>query len=105
MSGDLENGLVAARLAVELNPSMPEALGWLSWNLLVAELPDYYIGHVLVAMNLAELGRFEEARDAIAAARQIQPDLSQELFQAMYGVSRPEVDARRNALLSQLGVE
>jgi tetratricopeptide (TPR) repeat protein len=72
---------------------------------LVAELPDYYIGYVLVAMNLAELGQIEEAREAIAAARQLQPDLSQELFQAMYGVSRPEVDARRNALLRQLGVE
>jgi TolB-like protein/Flp pilus assembly protein TadD len=72
---------------------------------LVAELPDYYIGYVLVAMNLAELGQIEEAREAIATARQIQPDLSQELFQAMYGVSRPEVDARRNALLRQFGVE
>ncbi len=72
---------------------------------LVAELPDYYIGYVLLAMNLAELGQLEEARAAIAAAREIQPDLSQELVQAMYGVSRPEVDGRRNALLLQLGVK
>ena len=84
--GDYEAGLSAARR-------------------LVAELPDYYIGYVLVAMNLAELGQIEEAKVAIAAARQIQPDLSQDLVQMMYGVSRPEVDARRNALLSQLGVD
>ena len=84
--GDYEAGLSAARR-------------------LVAEMPEYYIGYVLVAMNLAELGRMDEAMAAIATARQIQPDLSQELFQAMYGVPRPEVDARRNALLGRLGVE
>ena len=84
--GDFQAGLSAARR-------------------LVAELPDYYIGYVLVAMNLAELGQLEEALAAIATAREIQPDLSQELLQAMYGVSRPEVDARRNALLRQLGAE
>ena len=72
---------------------------------LLAELPDYYIGYVLMAMNQLELGRLEEAKASIERARQIQPDLSLELFQAMYGVDRPEVDARRNALLRQLGVE
>jgi hypothetical protein len=36
MAGDIDNGLEAAWRAVDLNPSMPEAWGWLSWNLLVA---------------------------------------------------------------------
>jgi tetratricopeptide (TPR) repeat protein len=142
---------------VELNPSMPEAWGWLSWNLLVAgdaegsittglraqrlnplgaissivydnlsqaywqlgdyetglsaarrllaELPDYYLGHVNVAMNAVPLGRLDEARAAIEAARRAQPDLSLEFVQGMYGAERPEIDARRNAALRQAGLE
>jgi tetratricopeptide (TPR) repeat protein len=157
MSGDINNGLNAARRAVELNPSMPEALGWLSWTLLMAgdaegciaageraqrlnplgaissiiydnlsqaywqlgdfeaglraahrllaELPDYFLGHVYLAMNAVELGRLDEAREAIAQARRAHPDLSLEFVQVSYGVTRPEIDARRNAALRQAGLE
>jgi len=157
MAGNLDNGLDAAKRAVQLNPSMPEAWGWLSWaqllagntevctaaaeraqrlnpygamaslvydNLsqcywqegryddglqaarrLLAELPDYFLGHVFVAMNAVPLGRLDEARAAIAAARRAQTDLSLELVQGMYGVARPEIDARRNAILRQAGLE
>ena len=43
---------------------------------LLAELPDYFLGHVFVAMNTVPLGRLDEARAAIAAARREQPNLS-----------------------------
>jgi tetratricopeptide (TPR) repeat protein len=157
MAGDLDNGLDAARRAVQLNPSMPEAWGWLSWaqllagdtqgsisgaertqrlnpqgavasivydnlsqaywqegrydeglqaaNRLLAELPDYFLGHVFVAMNATGLGRLDEARAAIAEGRRIQPNLSLDLVQGIYGVARPKIDARRNAALRQAGLE
>ena len=72
---------------------------------LLADLPAYYFGHVFVAMNAVPLGRLDEARDAIAAGRRAQPNLSLELVQGMYGIERPEIDARRNALLRQAGLD
>ena len=84
--GDYEAGLHAARR-------------------LLAELPDYYLGHVDVAMNAVPLGRLDEARAAIEEARLVQPDLSLEFVQSMYGAERPEIDARRNAILRQAGLE
>ena len=72
---------------------------------LLAELPDYYLGYVYVAMNAVGLGRLDDARDAIAAARRASPDLSLELVQGMYGVSRPAIDTRRNEFLRQAGLE
>jgi len=72
---------------------------------LLAELPDYFLGHVFVAMNAVPLGRLEEAHNAISAARSMQPDLSLDLVQGMYGVTRSEIDARRNATLRQVGLE
>jgi tetratricopeptide (TPR) repeat protein len=72
---------------------------------LLAELPDYFLGHVFVAMNAVPLGRLDEARAAIAEARRAQPQLSLDLVQGMYGVTRPEIDARRNAALRQAGLE
>ena len=142
---------------MELNPSMPEAVGWLSWNLLMAgdakgsiaageraqrlnplgtissiiydnlsqaywqlgdyeaglraarrllaELPDYFLGYVYVAMIAVELGRLDEAREAIAQARRAHPGLSLEFVQGSYGVVRPGIDDRRNAALRQAGLE
>jgi len=58
-----------------------------------------------VALNAVGLGRLDEARAAIAEARRIVPNLSQALIQQIMGVSRPEVDARRNAALTQAGLE
>ena len=72
---------------------------------LLADLPAYYYGHVFAAMNLVGLGRIDEARAEIDAARRAQPELSLQLVQGIYGVERPEIDARRNAALRQAGLE
>jgi len=72
---------------------------------LLAELPDYFLAYVYVAMNAVELGRLDEARAAIAAGRRAQPDLSLQLVQGSYGVQRPAIDARRNAVLRQAGLD
>ena len=56
-------------------------------------------------MNPVGIGRLDEARAAIAEARRAQPDLSLAFIQGMYGVARPEIDARRNAALRQAGLE
>ena len=56
-------------------------------------------------MNEVALGRLEEARAAIAEGRRVQPDLSLDLMQNYFGVSRPAIDARRNAALREAGLE
>lgn len=56
-------------------------------------------------MNSVELGRLDAARAAVAAARRVLPNVSLELIQRGFGVSRPEIDARRNAGLRQAGLE
>jgi len=123
MAGDAKGCIDAGERAIRLNPLGPftsiiyDNLSQAYWELgdyeaglraarrLLAELPDYFLGHVDVAMNMVGLGRIEEAREAIAEARSAQPDLSLEFMQGTYGVSRPEIDARRNAALRQAGLE
>ena len=56
-------------------------------------------------MNSVELGRIDAARSAVAEARRILPDVTLELMQRGFGVSRPDIDARRNAALRQVGLE
>jgi TolB-like protein/class 3 adenylate cyclase/cytochrome c-type biogenesis protein CcmH/NrfG len=72
---------------------------------LVALRPAYVWGYGYVAMNAAALGRVDEARAAAAEARRVQPEVSLELFQRGIGISRPEIDARRNAALREAGLE
>lgn len=123
VAGDAEGSINAGLRAQRLNPLgaissiVYDNLSQAYWQLgdyeagldaarrLLAELPDYFLGHVDVAMNAVELGRLDEAREAIAAARRVQPDLSLEFVQGMYGVARPEIDARRNAALRKAGLE
>jgi adenylate cyclase len=123
MAGDAMGCIDAGERAIRLDPLGPftsiiyDNFSQAYWELgefdaglraarrLLAELPDYFLGHVDVAMNAAGLGRIEEARQAIAEARRAQPDLSLEFLQVVYGVSRPEIDARRNAALRQAGLE
>ncbi len=123
VAGDAEGSITAGLRAQRLNPVgamssiIYDNLSQAYWQLgnyeagldaarrLLAELPEYYFGHVFVAMNAVELGRIDEARTAIAEARRAQPGLSLELVQGMYGVARPEIDARRNAVLRQAGLE
>ena len=65
----------------------------------------YFWGYLYVAENAVALGRIDEARATIAEGRRVQPDLSLELIQRGIGVSRPAIDARRNAALRQAGLE
>jgi TolB-like protein/class 3 adenylate cyclase len=71
---------------------------------LVEAQPEFY-AYVRVAQNAAALGRIDEARAAVAEARRLLPSVSLEVIQQIYGVSRPEIDARRNALLRRAGLE
>lgn len=123
LAGEAESCISAAERTLELNPLgaftsiVYDNLSQCYWqqghyeagldaaHRLLAELPDYFLAHVFVAMNAVPLGRLDEARAAIAAARLAQPDLSLELVQGMYGVERPEIDARRNTILRQAGLE
>ncbi|MCK7473201.1 MAG: tetratricopeptide repeat protein [Rhodopseudomonas palustris] len=159
MSGDIDNGLTAARRAVELNPSMPEAWGWLSagtcWSRATpraaskrrcaraasqpARLHVVHRQRQPVAGVRSAAGRLRRraARRPPPAgraarvfprprvrgderggarsprrgprgdreARRAYPDLSLEFVQGMYGVARPEIDARRNSALRQAGLE
>jgi TolB-like protein/cytochrome c-type biogenesis protein CcmH/NrfG len=72
---------------------------------LVAAYPNYIYGQLYLALNAVSLGRLDEAHAAIAEARRLQPDLSIAKIQRAFGVSRPDVDARRNAALRQAGLE
>jgi len=56
-------------------------------------------------MNLVALGRREEARAAIVEGRGVQPMLSLEMMQNYIGISRPEIDTRRNSALREAGLE
>ena len=71
----------------------------------MAKRPGYVWGYVYVASNAAALGRIDEARAAIAEARRLQPDVSLVMLQRVFSVSRPEIDARRNEVLRQAGLE
>jgi hypothetical protein len=72
---------------------------------LVAMRSDYWWGQVYLALNAVSLGHLDESRAAIAEARRLQPDLSIAKIQRAIGVSRPEIDARREAALRQAGLE
>ena len=67
--------------------------------------PEYVCGYGYVTMNAAALGRIDEARAAVDAARRVEPRVSLEMFQRGIGVSRPEIDTRRNAALRKAGLE
>jgi TolB-like protein len=123
LAGDTEASISSAELVLRLDPQNPGAsivydnLSQAYWEegrydeglkaarRLLADLPDYFPGHIYVAMNAVGLGRLDEARDAIAAGRRANTDLSLELVQGMYGVKRPAIDARRNDFLRQAGLE
>jgi adenylate cyclase len=122
LAGDPETTITATERARVLNPQ--GAMVWIHdsfsaayWELgrydealeaaqrLVATQPTYLTGYAYIAMNEVELGRVEQARSAILEGRRVQPDLSLELIQNYFGVSRPAVDARRNVALRAAGLE
>lgn len=122
LAGDPAATITATEQAQRLNPQGP--MVWIydnfaeaHWELghydegleaarrLVAFEPTYFTGYAYIAMNAIALGRLEEARAAISEGRRINPALSLDLMQGYFGVSRPEVDARRNDALRQAGLE
>ena len=123
VAGDAKGCIEAALRAQRLNPLgamssiVNDNLSQAYWQLgdyeaglgaarrLLAEC--YFLGHVFVAMN-AVVGRpaaWTKPALAIQEARRAYPDLSLEFVQGMYGVARPQIDARRNAALRQAGLE
>jgi TolB-like protein/predicted TPR repeat methyltransferase len=122
LAGDPEACIPATERAQELNPQGPmvwiyDSLALANWETgryaaaleagrrLVAVQPTYFTGYLYVAMSSASLGNLDEARAAITEGRRVRPDLSIELMQNYLAVSRPEIDARRNAALRKAGLE
>jgi TolB-like protein/class 3 adenylate cyclase len=122
LAGDPEACIVATTQAQRLNPQGPmvwiyDSLALANWETghydaaleagrrLVATQPTYFTGYLYVAMSAVSLGRIDEARAAIAEGRRVRPDVSIDLMQNYLAVSRPEIDARRNAALRKAGLE
>jgi len=122
LAGDPEACIVATERAQRLNPQGPmvwiyDSLALANWETgrydaslaagrrLVATEPTYFPGYLYIAMSAVSLGRIDEARAAIAEGRSVRPDLSIEIMQNYLAVSRPEIDARRNAALREAGLE
>ncbi len=123
VAGDPEGAISSSKEAQRLDPVGPLAtlvydiLAHAYWQTgryeagiaasrrLVAARPTYFLGYVYLAMNSVELGRLDAARSAVAEARRVLPDVTLELIQRGFGVSRPDIDARRDAALRQAGLE
>ena len=122
LAGNPEACIVATKRAQRLNPHGPttwiyDSLALAYWEAgdydasltagrrLVAAHPTYLTGHLYVAMSAVSLGRIDEARAAIAQGQRMRPDLSIELMQNYLAVSRPAIDARRNAALRKAGLD
>ena len=122
LAGNPEACIVATERARRLNPQGPmvwiyDSLALANWETgrydasleagrrLVAAEPTYFTGYLYIAMSAVSLGRIDEARAAIAEGRRVRPDLSIEIMQNYLAVSRPEIDARRNAALREAGLE
>ena len=122
LAGNPESTITATVRAQRLNPQ--GAMVWIYdnfalayWELgrydealeaarrLVATQPAYFPGYAYIAMIAVAQGQIEEARAAITEGRSVNPELSLELMQNYFGVSRPEVDARRNDALRKAGLE
>jgi len=122
LAGNPEGAIAATVRAQRLNPQGP--MVWIydnfalaHWELgrygealeaarrLVATQPTYFPGYAYIAMSAVALGQVEEARAAITEGRGVNPELSLELMQNYFGVSRHEVDARRNDALRKAGLE
>lgn len=122
LAGDPEACIVATERAQRLDPQRPnvwvhDSLALARWEVgdyeaalaegrrLVALQPGYFTGYLYIAMSAVSLGRLDEARAAIAEGRRMRPDLSIALMQNYLAVSRPEADARRDAVLRRAGLE
>ena len=72
---------------------------------LLAELPEYFLGYVYLAMNAVELGRMDEARTAMKRAVVHSRICHLNWFRAVTAWCDPEIDERRNAVLRQAGLQ
>jgi TolB-like protein/class 3 adenylate cyclase/cytochrome c-type biogenesis protein CcmH/NrfG len=72
---------------------------------LIALRPTYYFGYLYGAMNAAELGDVDEARDLVRQARQVQPELSIAFVRQGMAAMAPDVDRRMMAALRKAGLE
>ncbi len=103
MQGQLEEGIARMRTGMKLSPK-DRRLGFWGWALGIFLLraghnaqalseantslqrdPTFYLAHVLAAAALDRLGREDEARQALAAARALRPALSPEEITLVYG--------------------
>jgi adenylate cyclase len=122
LAGNPEITITATARAQRLNPQ--GAMVWIYDNLalaywelgrydegleaarrLVATQPTYLTGYAYIAMNAVALGRPDEARAAITEGLRVRPNLSLASMQNYFGISRPDIDARRNAALREAGLE
>jgi tetratricopeptide (TPR) repeat protein len=123
LAGDLRGAVAAIEQAIRLDPQSNntafyfDTLSYTEFDAsqyeagleaarkVVASYPYYSWGYIDLAINAVPFGRIDEARAAIVEARRLQPNLSQAMIQKNFGASRPEIDARRNAALSQAGLD
>ena len=123
IAGDPQAGIASSERARRLSPQGPTAaqvednsamayfeMGRYSEALeagrkLVALRPAYVWGYGYVAMSEPRSVGSTKRAPAVSEARRVEPRVSQEMFQRGVGVSRPEIDARRNAALRQAGLE
>jgi TolB-like protein/class 3 adenylate cyclase len=122
LAGDPEACIAATERAQRLDPQgsmvwVYDSLALANWETgryeaaldagrrLVAVHPTYFTGYLYVAMSSVSLGQIDAARAAIVEGRRVRPDLSIDLMQNYLAVSRPEMDARRNAALREAGLE
>ena len=105
------SSMIAASLVSDLNRAEAERAqqrgteNLEAWSLyqLGLQRADSYTREDFAAAR--ELFTSASERDPRFATPLAQPDLSLEFVQGMYGVERPEIDARRNAALRQAGLE
>ena len=123
IAGDPQAGIASSERARRLSPQGPTVaqvednsamayfeMGRYSEALeagrkLVALRPAYVWGYGYVAMSEPRSVGSTKRAPAVSEARRAEPRVSQEMFQRGVGVSRPEIDARRNAALRQAGLE
>jgi TolB-like protein/Flp pilus assembly protein TadD len=123
LAGDPKAAVAAIERAIRLDPQSDSTTGYFDFlsmasfdageyaagleasRKVVATYPDYFWGYISLAGNAVQLGRIDEARAAIVEARRLQPNLSKAMIHRTLGVSRPDIDARWNAALSQAGLD
>ena len=66
-----------------------------AYKKLICRSPDVLFAHVGLALSYGALGRDEEARNAVAELRRVQPDYSLALFETAEAVNMKLADLKR----------